>query len=204
MNLQENILRVKELMKLVLEEEKISEISNRKVDYVFDNNPELLNIGTKDQYLQYLGSIFTDSKIKDIMFHSSQNKFLQFKDPSSSGLSHVWFSEEPLNYQFGSNVYSVVLNIKNPLNEQNPNYDKEIRKYEIPLNPDWINNFETTGELPKFEYDGTIRSTRVGGGKSVTVRNPNQIHILGSEQDMKQFKNFINTSSDSGILKNEI
>jgi hypothetical protein len=138
------------------------------------------------------------------MFHSSENKFLQFKDPSSSGLSHVWFSEEPLNYQFGPNVYSVVLNIKNPLNEQNPNYDKEIRKYEIPLNPDWINNFESTGELPKFEYDGTIRSNRVGGGKSVTVRNPNQIHILGSEQDMKQFKNFINTSSDSGILKNEI
>jgi hypothetical protein len=203
MNLQENILRVKELMKLILEEE-ISEISNSKVDYVFDNNPELLNIGTKDQYLQYLGSIFTDSKIKDIMFHSSENKFLQFKDPSSSGLSHVWFSEEPLNYQFGPNVYSVVLNIKNPLNEQNPNYDKEIRKYEIPLNPDWINNFESTGELPKFEYDGTIRSNRVGGGKSVTVRNPNQIHILGSEQDMKQFKNFINTSSDSGILKNEI
>jgi hypothetical protein len=203
MNLQENILRVKELMKLILEEE-ISEISNSKVDYVFDNNPELLNIGTKDQYLQYLGSIFTDSKIKDIMFHSSENKFLQFKDPSSSGLSHVWFSEEPLNYQFGPNVYSVVLNIKNPLNEQNPNYDKEIRKYEIPLNPDWINNFESTGELPKFEYDGTIRSNRVGGGKSVTVRNPNQIHILGSEQDMKQFKNFINTSSDSGILKNEM
>jgi hypothetical protein len=203
MNLQENILRVKELMKLILEKE-ISEISNSKVDYVFDNNPELLNIGTKDQYLQYLGSIFTDSKIKDIMFHSSENKFLQFKDPSSSGLSHVWFSEEPLNYQFGPNVYSVVLNIKNPLNEQNPNYDKEIRKYEIPLNPDWINNFESTGELPKFEYDGTIRSNRVGGGKSVTVRNPNQIHILGSEQDMKQFKNFINTSSDSGILKNEI
>jgi hypothetical protein len=203
MNLQENILRVKELMKLILEEE-ISEISNSKVDYVFDNNPELLNIGTKDQYLQYLGSIFTDSKIKDIMFHSSENKFLQFKDPSSSGLSHVWFSEEPLNYQFGPNVYSVVLNIKNPLNEQNPNYDKEIRKYEIPLNPDWINNFESTGELPKFEYDGTIRSNRVGGGKSVTVRNPNQIHILGSEQDMKQFKNFINTSSDSDILKNEI
>jgi hypothetical protein len=55
--------------------------------------------------------------------------------------------------------------------------------------------------LPKFEYDGTIRSTRVGGGKSVTVRNPNQIHILGSEQDIEQFKNFVNTSSDSDIFK---
>jgi hypothetical protein len=201
MNLQENILRVKELMELILEGEEVSGISSSKVEYVFNNHPELSNIGTKEQYLQYLDSIFADSKIKDIMFHSSQNKFSQFKDPSSSGLSHLWFSEEPLSYQFGPNVYSVVLNIKNPLNEQNPNYDKELRKYESPLNPDWANNFDTTGELPKFEYDGTIRSSRVGGGKSVTVRNPNQIHILGSEQDMEQFKNFVNTSSDSDIFE---
>ena len=204
MNLQENIHRIKQVMGLILEGEETSEIKNSKVDYVFDNHPELSDIGTKEQYTQYLASIFPDSKVKDIMFHSSPNKFSQFKDPSSSGLSHIWFSEEPLDDQFGPNVYSVVLDIKNPLSEQNPNYRKEISKYESPLNPDWINNYGTTGELPKFEYDGTIRGSRVDSGKSVTVRNPNQIHILGSEKDIKQFKDFVNESPDSDILKNEI
>jgi hypothetical protein len=203
MNLQENIQRIKEVMGLIFEEE-ISEITNSKVDYVFNNHPELSNIGTKEQYTLYLASIFPDSKIKDIMFHASPNKFSQFKDPSSTGLSHIWFSEKPLSDQFGSNIYSVVLDVKSPLSEENPNYGKEIRRYENPLNPDWINNYATTGELPKFEYDGTIRGSRVDDGKSVTVRNPNQIHILGFEKDMKQFKDFVNESPDSDILKNEI
>ena len=188
MNLNENILRVKQIMGLISEGE--GNIDS-KVDFVFENNPELSNIGTKEQYLEYLSTIFPDSKIKNIMFHSSPNKFSKFKDPSTTGLSHIWFSEEPLDDQFGSNVYSVVLNLINPLNEKDKNYGEEIRKYENPSNPDWINNYGLTGELPKFKYDGTIRSSRVDGGKSVTVRNPSQVHILGSEKDVEQFENFL-------------
>lgn len=192
MKLNENISRVKELMGLIYE---IKQISNDKIDYVFNTNPELSNIGTKEQYFEYLSTIFPDSKVKDIMFHTSPNKFSQFRDPSTTGLSHIWFSEEPLSDQFGSNIYPVVLNLINPLNEWDTNYGGEIRKYENPSNPDWINNYGTTGELPKFKYDGTIRSSRVDGGKSVTVRNPNQIHILGSEKDFEQFKNFVTLPS---------
>ena len=196
MNLHENILRVKELMGFISESEELLGITKNKIEYVFEQNPELSNIGNEEEYLQYLTTIFPNSKIKDIMFHTSPNIFSKFKDPSSSGLSHIWFSEEPLSDQFGSNVYCVVLDIKNPLDERNPSYGEEIRRYENPLNPNWVNNFGTTGELPKFKYDGTIRSSRVDGGKSVTVRNPNQIHILGSKQDVIRFKDFVESSSD--------
>jgi len=62
--------------------------------------------------------------------------------------------------------------------------------FEAPLNPNWINNYHRTGELPKFKYDGTIRSSRVDGGKSITVRNPEQIHILGSKEDIEGFTQY--------------
>ena len=68
--------------------------------------------------------------------------------------------------------------------EDSPEYNKELKFFESPLNPNWINNHHKTGELPKFKYDGTIRSSRVDGGKSITVRNPEQIHILGSKEDI--------------------
>ncbi|OGI65921.1 hypothetical protein A2914_01345 [Candidatus Nomurabacteria bacterium RIFCSPLOWO2_01_FULL_41_21] len=166
------------------------------VDFVFEQNPELAQIGTKEQYSEYLDTIFPESKIKDIVYHASPNKFPEFKNPNSSGLSHIWFSEKALKYEFGENVYSVLLNIENPLSEWDHNYREEINNYESPTNPDWVNNYHTTGELPQFKYDGTIRSSRVDDGKSITARNPKQIHILGSEQDIEGFKTFVNVNKE--------
>jgi hypothetical protein len=157
------------------------------VDEVFREYPELEGIGTKQAYSRYLETVFPDSKIKDIVYHSSPSKFSKFKDPASSGLSHIWFSEKPLEGQFGSNIYSVLLDLQNPLTEDNPDYRRELEFFEVPLNPDWANNYHKTGELPRFKYDGTIRLSRVDGGKSITVRNPEQIHILGSEEDIEGF-----------------
>jgi len=154
---------------------------------LFDKFPQLARIGTPEQYSQYLDTIFPYSKVKDIVYHSSPSKFTRFKDPASSGLSHIWFSEEPLDSQFGPNVYAVVLNLQNPLVQDNPNYSKELRSFESPLNPDWVNNYDKTGELPRFKYDGTIRSSSVDSGRSITVRNPDQIHILGSTEDIEGF-----------------
>ena len=161
------------------------------VDSLFNKFPELADIGTPEQYSQYLDTIFPNSKIKDIIYHSSPSKFTKFKNPSSSGLSHIWFSEKPLNYQFGSNIYSVIVNLQNPLIQSNQDYDKELSSFESPLNPDWINNYHETGELPKFKYDGTIRSSKVDSGKSITIRNPDQIHILGSKEDIDRFTQFV-------------
>lgn len=154
---------------------------------LFKEYPELENVGTKQEYSQYLDTIFPSSKIKDIVYHSSESKFTKFKDPSGSGLSHIWFSEKPLSGQFGSNIYFVILNIQNPLTEVNPDYVNELKFFESPLNPNWENNYHKTGELPRFKYDGTIRSSRVDGGKSITVRKPEQAHLLGSKEDIEGF-----------------
>jgi hypothetical protein len=160
------------------------------VDSLFEKYPELSNIGTKQEYSKYLDTVFPSSKIKDIVYHGSPSEFTKFKDPSSSGSSHIWFSEKPLTGQFGSNIYSVILNLQNPLTQDNPEFDKELKSFEAPLNPNWINNYHSTGELPKFKYDGTIRSSRVDGGKSLTVRKPEQVHILGSKEDIEGFTQY--------------
>lgn len=171
-----------------IEQPKIKE----GVNFLFEQCPDLEQIGTKEQYSQYLNAIFPDSKVKDIVYHTSSNKFSEFKDPSSSGLSHIWFSQKPLLGQFGENIYQVLLNIKNPLDEYNSeNYLKELKCYESPINPEWVNNYHETGELPKYKYDGTVRGSRVDDGSSITVRDPKQINILGSQSDIENFKEFI-------------
>lgn len=172
--------------------ENINPKLKKDIDFVYQQYPELNKIGSKEEYGNYINTIFTNSKIRGIFYHVSPNKFLQFKDPSNSGLTHIWFSEKPLsNYGFGDNIYCVVLDVKNPLSEYDSNYGQEIRNYESPINPDWVNNYNKTGEQPKFKYDGTIRASRVDGGKSITVRNPKQIHILGSKEDIESFKKFL-------------
>ena len=41
------------------------------IDYVFSQSPELASIGTKAQYLEYLSTIFPNSKVKDIVYHGT-------------------------------------------------------------------------------------------------------------------------------------
>ena len=57
------------------------------IDYVFSQSPELASIGTKAQYLQYLSTIFKTSKVKDIVYHGTDNiNFQKFYDNLRSGI----------------------------------------------------------------------------------------------------------------------
>ncbi len=53
----------------------LTEEQSKAIDYVFNENPELANIGTIEQYSQYLDTIFPDSKVKDIVYHGSNIDF---------------------------------------------------------------------------------------------------------------------------------
>jgi hypothetical protein len=161
-----------------------NEVSNQ-VNKIFKDNPDLASIGTVEQYTQYLDTVFPDSQFKNIVYHVSPNKFTEFKDPSSSGFSNIWFSEKPLTDQYGNNIYAVVLDIKNPLSEWSSEYRKEINAFEAPIS-------QSKEGIPQYKYDSTIRSSRVDNGKSITVRSPKQINILGSNKDIEGFRKFVN------------
>ena len=48
------------------------------VSEIFESSPELASIGTPQQYSQYLDSIFPDSKVKDIVYHGTEDNFDKF------------------------------------------------------------------------------------------------------------------------------
>lgn len=57
-----------------LEEKSIKE----GVSFVYEQNPALKEIGTTEQYSEYVDSIFPDSTVKNILYHGTRNEFDEF------------------------------------------------------------------------------------------------------------------------------
>lgn len=170
--------------------EKSSEnkIIKEGIDFVFEQNPELAQIGTKEQYSEYLDTIFSDSKVRDIVYHTSHNKIEKFRDH----MFGTYFSYSPIQGVSGDVVNCALLNVKNPLLlpkledniEEKVIYDKEYRSYNNP-------SFSLEG-YPIYKYDASIeQSTVTKEGIQIKVRNPEQIHILGSSEDISKFKEYV-------------
>ena len=172
-----------------------SNISIKKgVDDIFKQSPELANIGSTQQYSQYLDSIFPNSKIKDIVYHGSNEKIETFDfnkkiNKLEKGLfffqkqksAQLWrdasFQED--NTQQGS-LISAIIDLKNPK----------------------VENFEdkSAWEMQKYSNknivgDGLIANNVdemwVGRDTQYAVFNPEQIHILGNKQDIEGFNNWV-------------
>lgn len=160
------------------------------VDFVFKQNPELYKIGTKEQYSEYLDTIFSDSKVKDIVYHVSPNKIEKFRD----NMFGVYFSYSPIQGVYGDFINIVLLNVNSLLIRPKPEdstedkviYDKEYRSYNNP-------SFSPEG-CPIYKYDASIESSTVTKeGVQIKVRNPEQIYILGFNEDIAKFKEFVSS-----------
>ncbi|MDQ5931103.1 MAG: hypothetical protein QG674_269 [Patescibacteria group bacterium] len=158
------------------------------VDFVFEQHPELIEIGTKEQYSEYLDTVFPESSVRDIVYHASSNKIEKFRE----GMFGTYFSYSPIQGVYGDVINSALLNIKSCLIMPKPEnsteekliYDKEYRNYNIP-------SFSPEGDRV-YKYDASIEgSTVTKEGTQIKVRNPEQIHILGSKLDIEKFKEFV-------------
>jgi hypothetical protein len=165
-----------------------SSIKKEGVDFVFEQTPELKEIGTPEQYSAYLDTIFTNSKIKDIVYHGTRNTFDKFEKKNkeqysienetqtNSLLDGIFFTDKNTaldNYTDENKILkSVIINIQNPLvsDDRRQVSNKNIKS-----------------------QDGVITTEFIGDSISdvYVVFEPEQIHILGSEQDLKEFKNFV-------------
>ena len=167
------------------------------VTEVFESNPELANIGTQEQYSQYLDTIFPNSKVKDIVYHGSDRHDIEIFKSSSN--KYFFTANKDYAYSLSDNaiyqkelrgeikegklitkVYAVILNISNIYNT-----NKELQ---------W--------SITKKEgYDG-IRGndfgvqSKLNNKEEYVVFEPEQIHILGSKQDIEGFKKFINSQKE--------
>lgn len=208
-------------------------------------------IGNKEQYSEYLDTVFPDSKIKDIVWHgsSSDERFEDF-DPETIGSldggffgKGFYFSKDKElaeSYQkmrkSDGFLYGIKLNLENPYfwkeNQKNFNYIhlidlKNTPKGDILINKDYddgwaeeltkkynkmysskiesINSIEYADEINRLArvgaeflkdkgYDGSIAINPISKKEEYVAFNSEQIHILGSKQDIEKFKEFISST----------
>jgi len=180
---------------------------------LFESNPELANavydaLGFKKQqaqqlYSQYLDTVFPDSKVKDILYHGSiypdtfghniKNVVYFTKDKfiAEAAVDNVInrsidtpYFEERLK---GRTIYMVLLNIKNPT------YEKDIYRSSTVKKEAFDNNDAVIfdGKDDKGMYPDTYGKVI----NQIAVFEPEQIHILGSKQDIEGFKKFVSTQA---------
>jgi hypothetical protein len=192
-----------------------------EVEEVFNSNPELASIGTPQQYSQYLDSIFPNSQVKDIVYHGTDKTFDTFKKEFNNG----FFVTKNKDYAkvYGNNVKSILINSKNILNIyrlgrekikeedidlfnkfQDFLQDNEGRGYNInQFNDRYIsvNNkvISLTNRPFLYEFYKKEGYDSLLGSDEYVVFEPEQIHILGSKQDIEGFKEFVNTQEEPDI-----
>jgi hypothetical protein len=89
------------------------QIIKEGVDFVFEQNPELNNIGTPQQYSAYLDSIFPNSKMKGIVYHGSKEKFDNVDISKSKFQKGFYFAKDKTIAQGYGTLMSLLVNSKN-------------------------------------------------------------------------------------------
>lgn len=179
------------------------------VDFVFEQHPELSEIGTKEQYSEYIDTIFPEGKIKDIFYHSSKVKIEDFNDSlNQRGGTGFWFMRlrQPKflykneNYiaPYGDRETPVVLNIKNPIILENKEVtgnldtiDFSIMGYNLDKIKDKGYDTVTNDTLSQEEINDVKLDVKKWKQYETVVLSKEQIHILGSNTDIQKFREFV-------------
>lgn len=174
------------------------------IDFVFENNPEISSIGTKEEYSKYLETIFPESVMKGEIFqHQTKEDFDNFSDEKTSsgrlGEGHYFsfFGNDYIDSKFTSIKKAICLDIKNPKYIEGGDYMKKVYSImdERGLNSDdhkerrKIENEYTN--LLKESHDALIGDKNGKLDSEVLVFSSSQVHILGSKEDKEKFKSFI-------------
>jgi hypothetical protein len=176
------------------------------VQELFNDNPELADIGTPQQYSAYLDTIFPDSKVKDIVYHGTPDGQFESFDVSKAGKTTYqpteaiyftsgkrtadFYAEGSVDFsQFESReeyeavktakVFSVILNAKELKLVDNPQAQSPEGDAILRTKNKIVDN----GIVDSPEY-----------AHQYIVFNPNQIYILGGKQDVEGFKTFMQTA----------
>ena len=165
------------------------------VENLFNSNSELASIGTPQLYSQYLDTIFPDSQVKDIVYHGTAAKFDKFekghrnydgRKTNTEGFYFVTEKDKEYYRDKYKGLLSAILNFKNPVTARDGNYEQALEY----LNESDIDYFNSKG------FDSGIKFINDPDGEFEYVAfNPEQIHILGNNNDIEGFKEFVNTQT---------
>lgn len=215
---------VPKIKNLEQQENKIEQPKIKEgVDFVFEQNPAIAEVGTKEQYSQYLDTIFPESKIKDIVYHQTLSREFNVKDWKLSRLGGAYFNfynSERTDSQFTKMLSKYVMDFgrknrtvigvvdaRNPfiINRKNA---KEIEKkigmstqdtgklrknFDLSENDSilgYANPLYDRGELDDL-VNHNIPLNKKSGIELALFDPANQIHDLGSKEDIQNFKQFV-------------
>jgi len=160
------------------------------VQEVFDSNPELAAIGTPEQYSAYLDNVFPDSQVKDVVYHGAMESMIP-KDGKFKGyvtyFSTIKKYAETFGFPVNRKIVQAIINITKPYNAPSELADvpQEVHDSDRFTNPRIIKSTTTV-------YDSVIgKDAGQTEGDTVAVFEPEQIRILGSEEDIQGFKDFV-------------
>lgn len=138
---------------------------------LFEENPELANIGTPEQYSQYLDTIFPDSKVKDIVYHGSQKGF------------------EGDNFDT-----SIISNGRSQGNGVYFSTDRKAVEKFAGISESMYDMF-TDKEMRNYLKVAVVNANKLIDNNEVVVQ-PEQIHILASKADIEGFKEFVSDKNN--------
>ena len=141
------------------------------VSFIFEENPEFIQIGTKEQYSEYLDTIFPHSKIKDIVWHGSDKKITRFRKPTaelSLGKPAIYFRKDIVKHKKDSKISNAAI-----VNSEFPLIVEDFNEY--------------SERRSRIFHD----SIYIKDEDEFAVFEPEQIHILSTKFDIEKFKEFV-------------
>src|SRR5690606_18639147 len=169
----------------------ISDIIN-----LFNDVPELAEIGNYEEYSEYLDSIYPDTTVKDIVFHGTAelNEIDEFKTMKG----RTYFSDNPAASQYAAwDEFNRQQN--DPETGTNARVIPAIVNLTNPKRLDGVEFKETEKNYP--ENDGVYSTNTIdplGGNElQIAVFNSNQVHILGNKADIEGFRAYNKSAKES-------
>lgn len=166
---------------------------------LFKENEELKSIGTEQQYSDYLNTIFPESKVKEIVYRGGNITKEEFEydfeysptDGMDLGNGLYFSASKKIAREYG-NPRAALINIKNP-NDANKVALLRTKQFQEGLPITWT--FDENGK-----YDGIVDlSQDFKNTYEAVVFDSINVYILGSKEDVKGFKDFVenNTTFES-------
>jgi hypothetical protein len=181
------------------------EVINHKkvIDGLFQEVPEMASIGTKEQYASYLETIFPNSKIKDIVYHGGTLNPRDRGKDEFTGKHGIYLTKS--KYTAGKYLKSNVSRVSGDYIDRRKLFTALVN-IENPLDPKyfrwWKYGLDSIGDkeyevIKKYNADGLIdvgflsKINLTHAGTQIVVFSTDQIHILGSKDDMEKFKQYV-------------
>lgn len=179
---------------------------------LYKKNPQMYDIGDVGQYQDYLTTIFPNSKYQGIAYHGGPRGIIKFRTPQSKTLNKnintgtreygIYFTPDKNLGEYyarqtkNSDLYTVKLNLPNLMRYDNPSIVQKFGSYKgwgdasrWRFSPDAVHK-KWYDRLNLQNYNGIIQheSGSNFSKNQITVFNPEDIHILGSAEDLNKFR----------------